>query len=207
MEGNYVYKKNNVGVYVSLLVIFGIIVAVCAGAFSVDVPTEYKSQYNCDLKVVSLGMEVSVVGVHDESRYNINGEIFSAYEDDLEMKNAAGEIVRITDDKYNLISQNEHVIMNGEDAEYICDGKIKVFADSYDIFDVEGNKVAYVKFNMLDTSGVMVDNDGNEIARYDSGLLRYDYVVSIFDGCEMDDESVLMMFASYVSDKRADAAN
>ena len=200
-------KKINLGVCVSLLVVLGVVIAVCVGVFSVNIPTEYKSQYNCDLKVVSLGMKVSANGVHDGSRYEISGEVFSAYEDDLEMKNGSGEVVRTTDDKYNFISQNEHVIMNGKDAEYICDGKIKIFADSYDIFDVGGNKVAYVKFNMLDTSGVMVDNEGNEIARYDSGLLRYDYVVSIFDGCEMDDESVLMMFASYVSDKRADAAN
>jgi hypothetical protein len=57
---------------------------------------------------------------------------------------------------------------------------------------------------MFDTRGIMYNMDGKVIARYDSALSRYDYIVSIYDDCQIDDESVLMIFASYVSDKRAD---
>lgn len=190
------------------VVVVGIIGGVLfgCGIFSINAPTEYKTQYNCDYKVVSMDLDVGVVGT-DGSRYNINGEIFSAYEDNLTMKNVDGEIVKVSNDDFNFISQNNHTIMTGDDVEYICDGKIKLFADSYDVYDSEENKVAYVSFNMIDTVGVMTDIDGNEIARYDSAVFGYDYVVTIFDGCEMDDESVLMIFASYVSDKRADNSN
>ena len=86
-------------------------------------------------------------------------------------------------------------------------GKIKLFADSYDVFDADGNKIAFVSFNMFDTSGVMKNMDGDIIARYDSALSRKDYIVSIYDNCQIDDESILLIFASYVSDKRADDSN
>ena len=90
---------------------------------------------------------------------------------------------------------------------YVCDGKIKWFADSYDVFNKDGDKIAYVKFNMWDTKGTMVDMDGNVIAKYNSAWSRYDYIVSIYDNCPIDDESILMIFASYVSDVRSDSRN
>ena len=188
------------------VVVIGIVFCILSGfgVFGIDAPTEYKSQYNCDYKVISMTLNVDVVG-NDESKYNISGEFFSKYEDNLKMKNVDDEVVKVSDDHFNFISQNNHTIMSGDDVEYICDGKIKFFADSYDVYDAEKNKIAYVSFNMLDTVGVMIDMDGKEIARYDSSLLGYDYVITIFDECDMDDESVLMIFASYVSDKRADS--
>ena len=188
---------------IAISVIVGILVGI--GAFSINAPTEFAAQYNCDYKLVSMALDVNVVGAN--TNYNIHGEILSAYEDNLTMKNSNGDIVKVSADDFNLISQNNHTIMSGNTVEYICDGKIKLFADSYDVYDADSNKIAYVSFNMIDTVGVMTDMNGNEIARYDSAALGYDYVVTIFDGCEMDDESVLMIFASYVSDKRADNAN
>lgn len=190
------------------------IVAVCVvfvllagfGVFGIDLPTEYKEQYNCDYKVISLNLNVDVVGTNGND-YNIRGEVLSTYEDDLVMKNADGDIVKVTDDKFNFISQNNHIIMSGDTVEYICDGQIKIFADSYNIYDADENKVAYVYFNILDTVGIMKDMAGNEIARYDSAAFRKDYVVTIFDDCEIDSESILMIFGSYVSDKRADDSN
>lgn len=187
-----------------IIVIIALAITMCT--LTISAPSEYKSQYTCDVKLISLDMNVDIDDANGNYCYNINGEIFAAYEDDLTMKNKDGDIVKTTDDKYNFITQNEHVIMNGDDVAYICDGKIKLFADSYDVFDADGNKIAYVKFNMFDTAGIMIDMDGNEIARYDSALSRYDYVVSIFDACKIDDESVLMIFASYFSDVRADSA-
>ena len=69
------------------------------------------------------------------------------------------------------------------------------------IWGINGKEVT---MNLFDTKYIM---DGKEIARYDSSLFGYDYVITIFDECDMDDESVLMIFASYVSDKRADSQN
>ena len=60
---------------------------------------------------------------------------------------------------------------------------------------------------MFMTSGIMTDMDGNTIAQYDSTIFRSDYVVSVFDGCDIDDDSVLMMFASAHSDARSDSSD
>lgn len=189
------------------LIIIAIILSVVGFTLTINAPNDAKTQYFCDYKHVTLDMEVDVENMSGEKMYNINGEVFSAYEDDLAMSNMDGETVRHTNDIYNLITQNEHVIYSNDGLMYSCDGKIKFFADSYVVYDASGNKVANVDFNMFDTVGIMKDVNGKTIARYDSALSRKDYIVSIYDGCEIDDESVLMIFASYVSDKRADDSN
>ena len=201
-------RNNEIVVRIVALGIIGAVVGIIAlfGGLRINAPTEYETQYNCNYKLVSMTLNVDVVGSNNND-YNIYGEFFSAYEDNLTMKDAGGEVIKVSADDYNFISQNNHTIMKDDTVEYICDGKIKIFADSYDVYDADSNQIAYVSFNMWDTVGVMIDMDGKEIARYDSSLLGYDYVVSIFDGCEMYDESVLMIFASYVSDKRADSSN
>ena len=189
--------------FVLVLVIFGV-----AALFPINAPDGAKSQYFCDNhSFFSLDLNVDVEDMSKNDLYNINGEIFALYEDDLTMKNNSGDVVRATDDVFNLISQNNHAIYDGDKVLYHCNGQIKLFADSYEILDSENNKIAHVEFNMFDTVGIMRDNYGNVIARYDSAWLRYDYIVSIFEGCEIDDESVLMIFASYVSDVRADSSS
>lgn len=170
-------------------------------------PSDAKSQYFCNRKWLSFDMNVKVEDMNGNYKYTIDGEFFAAYEDDLAMKNSNGDIVRKTNDQFNFISQNQHDIYQGDELLYVCDGKIKWFADSYDVFDKDGNKIAHVNFNIWDTKGIMKDMDGNVIAKYNSAWSRYDYIVSIYDKCQIDDESVLMIFASYVSDVRSDSEN
>jgi uncharacterized protein YxjI len=178
---------------------------VAAVVLPINAPDNAQCQYFCDRSCFSVYMDIDVRDENDNILYNINGEVLSSFDDDLIMKDDDGDIVRNTDDIYNLISQNNHTIYNGDQVLYQCNGQIKLLADSYEILDGDGNKIASVEFNMFDTIGIMQDNDGNVIARYDSSWFRYDYIVSIFDGCEIDDESILMIFASYVSDVRADS--
>jgi uncharacterized protein YxjI len=173
----------------------------------INAATDADRQYFCDYQNLSLHMRVAIDDGNGK-KYNIDGELFAAYEDDLAMADADGNLVRHTNDVYNFVSQNEHMVYDqANNLLYRCDGKIKIFADSYDVYDAAGNHIAYVKFNVFDSKGTMTDVDGHVIARYDSAWSRRDYVVSIYDECEIDDESVLMIFASYVSDLRSDSSN
>jgi uncharacterized protein YxjI len=192
---------------IPLIALFAIVIVGVVCSINISAPEDARAQYFCNNKVFSFDLRVDVESVDGDKLYTINGEIFSAYEDDLKMINNANVVVRETNDIFNLISQNEHVVYSGDELLYRCDGKIKLFADSYVVFDADGNKIAHVDFNIFDTVGIMTDTNGNIIARYDSAWFRRDYVVSVFDKCEIDDESVLMIFASYVSDVRADSAN
>mgnify|MGYP003291947822 CR=1 FL=1 len=172
--------------------------------FTIKGPSDASIQYFCNQKMLSWDLNIDV----ENGMYKIDGELFSTYEDDLAMTNKGGDLVRKTDDQYNFITQNNHAIYDKDgNVLYGCNGKFKLFADSYEVVDKDGEKVATVNFNMFDTVGVMRDNNGNIIARYDSALWRKDYIVSIYDGCTIDDESILMIFASYVSDVRADNQN
>ena len=162
-----------------------------------ETPTEYKAQYAHNVNVMSLKLSMTVDNI-----YTIEGEFFSKMEDNLTMTDSEGQVVRKMADNYNLVSQNDHVISGGN-VEYIAKGLIKVGADSYDVY-VDEEKVAYVKFNLWDTEGILYNAEGVKIAQYTSGLLMSDYTVSIFEECSIADEDILMFFASYVSDKRAD---
>jgi uncharacterized protein YxjI len=191
--------------FLPAIIIVAILGAVAFLGVHINAPENAESQYFCNQKLLSFDLNVDVEDMSGEHLYNINGEFFAAYEDDLAMTDVDGNVILRTDDQYNFITQNNHVICRDGDHVYHCDGEFKLFADSYEISDADGNKIAHVKFNMFDTVGIMVDNDGNENARDDSNIARFDYVVSIFNGCPIDEESVLMIFASYVSDVRADS--
>lgn len=185
-----------------VIIILAILIA--SLLFTIKGPSDASIQYFCNQKMLSWDLNIDV----ENGMYKIDGELFSTYEDDLAMTNKGGDLVRKTDDQYNFITQNNHAIYDKDgNVLYGCNGKFKLFADSYEVVDKDGEKVATVNFNMFDTVGVMRDNNGNIIARYDSALWRKDYVVSIYDCCEIDDESILMIFASYVSDVRADSQN
>lgn len=187
---------------------FAIAILITIFTLNISAPNDADIQYFCDYKHMTLDMEVDVKNMDGNKLFNINGEVFAGFEDDLAMTNSDKQVVRHTNDIYNFITQNEHVIYSDNDELlYKCDGKIKIFADSYDVFNADGDKIAYVSFNMFDTCGIMKNMDGEIIARYDSALSRKDYFVSIYDECEIDDESILMIFASYVSDKRSDDSN
>lgn len=193
-------KRTIIGYAIVLIVL--LVITVCT--LNITAPSDAQNQYFCDYKHMTFDMEVVVEDMNGNKLYDINGEVFAAFEDDLAMATSNGDVVCYTNDIYNLISQNAHEIYKDDELIYTCDGKIKIFADSYTVYDKDNNKIAYVDFNMLDTVGIMRNTEGDVIARYDSALSRKDYVVSVYDNCNIDDESVLMIFASYVSDLRSD---
>lgn len=197
-------KKYSIGAAILAISIVGIIVMLSLTA-KITILQNAQNQYFCDVKFMSLRLKIDVQDMEENHLYDIEGELESDLDDDLVMKNASQEIVCTVDDQYNLITQNNHLIYKNGELQYSCNGKVKLLADSYDIYNAENTKIAQVKFNILDTKGVMTNMEGEKIAEYSSSAFNKDYVVSIYEECPLDQESVLMIFASYVSDSKADS--
>ena len=83
-------------------------------------------------------------------------------------------------------------------------GKFDVFGNTYALKDADGNIVGEVKHNATQTSGEIVDNEGNVIATYKSAIKINDYTVNVYENDMMSDEAVLMIMASFVSDMKYD---
>lgn len=169
-----------------------------------NVPKNADSQYVCHVNPFAVSLQVDVKNTNGDSVYNIDGEFFSTFEDHLLMSDKNENVVREMDDEYNFISQNDHTILDGNGFLYHMVGESSLGPNEYTLYNNHKESVGTIEFNLMETSGIMRDVDGNIIARYNSNLFNSKYVVSIFRGCEVDDESVLMMFASFVSDMRAD---
>lgn len=171
---------------------------------SENIPTEgVVATYDCNYRVLSLDTQIETTD-KDGNPVTIKGDIFRMFEDPLSMIDKDGNVIVYAGDAYNFVTQNDHGIYVSEEHVYDVIGEFKFLADSYTVNDAEGNKVAYVEFNMWDTVGKMYTADGTLIAQYTSGYFNHDYTVSIFDTNEIDENIVQMIFASYVSDKEAD---
>ena len=190
---------------VSIVLVAVLILAMIISAFiPLKAPENAKSQYFCNVKIFTLALNIDIENMSNEKLYNVKGEYFYTFEDNLTMKNAEKNIVREMKDDYNFITQNDHAITNSNSALYVMKGNFKWFGDSYKIFNSSKEQVATLECNMLTTFCVLKDMQGNIMAEYDSRIFRRDYIVSIYDDCAIDDESVLLMFASAYSDVRAD---
>lgn len=166
-----------------------------------------RAQYYCDQKLFSpyLNLDVKVVG-EDELLYNIKGEFSYPLYDNLTMTNSEGNKIGYSDDEYNSISQNDHYIFIDNELRYHFDGKIKHFADRYEVYNTNEEVIATAYFGSNKEKGyVLVDLEGNVLAEYGHSMFSKDFVVSIYENCPIDDRSVILMFASYHSDARADA--
>ena len=86
-------------------------------------------------------------------------------------------------------------------------GRFKLFGEKYDIYNIDGEKVATVEFNWTDTSGEMYDTEGKLIADYSSFILFNDFDVRISNDCPIDETTVLMIFCSYYSDQSYDSSS
>ena len=85
-------------------------------------------------------------------------------------------------------------------------GLVDFFGESYDIYNADEEQVAEVSFNMFNTKGEMYDMEGNIIADFYSKLFFNDFTVRIYEDCELDENTVLMIFCSYYSDQKADSS-
>ena len=72
---------------------------------------------------------------------------------------------------------------------------------SYELYDATGTKSGYAEFNVLGTSGYISDKAGSVVALYEKNYFMNDYTVRIYDNDICSDKALLMMVASYVSDR------
>lgn len=190
------------------LIVYGVILVLLIGAGLLSqqpIPTEgVVSTYECDYKVMSLRTNIATTDSTGKSA-TIEGNILALFEDPLTMKDSSGNIICYAGDAYNFITQNNHGIYKNDEFLFNVDGEFKILADSYTVYDANGNEIAFVRFNMHDTVGKMYDANNTLIAQYNSGMFRKDYTVTIFEANEFDEDAIQMIFASYVSDKEADS--
>ncbi len=160
--------------------------------------------YECDVK---LSFHTTInIKKQGEDFAQIKGEkvLFKKYHDPLAMYDMDGEKVGYAGDSYHLISQDSHsIILDGEVSVEMV-GLVRLFGEAYDIYDASGNKIAHADFNPFNTEGELKDTEGNIIADYSSIFFFKDYTVRIKDNCPLDENAVMLIFASYYSDQHAD---
>lgn len=162
------------------------------------------SKYSCDVKNFRFATTIEVKKDGDEFG-TISGNIFTFVVDPLTLTNSAGNKVAYAGDEYHFIAQDSHSIYLNDSLEVEMVGNFSLWGDNYEIYNNNQQKIAKVSFNGLNTGGEMYDTNGKRIAIYSSNYFFNDYEVQIAKDCEMDENVVLMIFASYYSDQAADS--
>lgn len=157
--------------------------------------------YECDYKTISLNTEIEFV--KGGNKYVISGRILTFFTDPLTLKKN-GQTIGTADDSYKIIGQDDHAIVINGQFEVAIHGNFNVFGNSYNLYDLNGNKVGYAEFNDLCTNGAVYDSNGYTVATYSKSYIMNDYTVTIYDNNIASDEALLMIIASYVSDYHYD---
>ena len=193
-------KKRTIFIYlivIAILVIIGIIT-------SIKPDIGNNTEYFCNVKVFTLKTNIKI---EKESKAisSIRGKVVRFFTDPLTMYDNDDNQIAYAGDDYHLIAQDSHVILVNNQLSAEMVGKISIFGDKYDIYDANGNLVAKAKFNMFNSYGTISGTDGKLWADYHSNFYRFDYNVRIKDECKFDDTTILMMMASFYSDRAADS--
>ena len=188
-----------------IILVLAVMIGSCFLPFST--PDNAKSQYFCDVHPMALKLDIDIEDMDGNKIYNVDGEYFSKYEDNLVMLDQNKEIVREMADDYNFITQNDHSILDGNGILYAMEGNLSFIGNSYNVYNNEKELVGSIHFDFWLAHATLKNVDGEVIAQYDSNPARADYIISIMDNCEIDDDSVLMMFASGYSDARSDSSD
>jgi len=186
------------------IVLVGTVIMVAIGA---DNPKEIDgnyAEYTCDVKNFRFATKIEIK-TDDTLIGTVSGNIFTFVIDPLTLYDPAGNQIAYAGDDYHFFVQDSHAIYlnNGLAVEMV--GQAKFYGEKYEIYDINQNKIATANFNGINTAGEMYDTSGKLIATYDSALFFKDYDVKISEECKIDDNVVLMIFASYYSDQAADS--
>lgn len=188
----------------SLLIVMLMIVSLsaCGSPVVEESNAETSRVYECDYK--SLNINTKITTILDGEEISIVGNIFRLLTDPLTVKDSDGNVLGYAGDAYGIISQDDHGIYIGEEFDVNMCGDVDLFGESYNLKDSNGNITAYIEFNMSNTSGNIIDTEGNLVATYSSLPFMNDYTVTIYDNDICSDMSILMIVASYISDYMAD---
>ena len=192
-----------------VLAVVIIIAVVAVVAFITSGNSEAKgphTEYQCDVKSISLSTKIDI-DKEGENFVKVRGNLFRFITDPLTMYDLEDNKIAYAGDAYHFIAQDSHSINVGDTVTAEMVGLVDFFGESYDIYNVDEEQVAEVSFNMFNTKGEMYDMDGNIIADFYSKLFFNDFTVRIYDGCELDENTVLMIFCSYYSDQKADSSS
>jgi len=160
--------------------------------------------YDCDVKVFKLNTDISISS-NGEKVYSVSGNILRLLTDPLTLYDADGKVLATAGDEYHIVNQDTHwIITDSEEIKMV--GNFNLLGESYDIY-INDEKVAFAKFNNLNTYGTIVDNDGNIMADYSSRLFFKDYSIQITEHNIFSDAATNLIFASYYSDQAADSSN
>ena len=191
---------------------FGVIGVLVVAIISVFFLTNCKedigtcTKYHCDVKNFRLSTTIEI-DKENEDFVKVKGNIFALFTDPLTMYDLEDNKIGYAGDAYHFITQDSHSIYVNDEISVEMVGLFKIFGESYDIYNMNEEKIANVKFNAFNTNGEMHDVNGNLIADFTSKLFMNDFDVRIADTCKLDEKTVLMIFCSYYSDQSADAAS
>lgn len=163
------------------------------------------TEYQCDVKSISLSTKIDI-DKEGENFVKVRGNLFRFITDPLTMYDLEDNKIAYAGDAYHFIAQDSHTINVGDTVTVEMVGLVDFFGESYEIYNADEEQVAEVSFNMINTKGEMYDIEGNIIADFYSKLFFNDFTVRIYDDCELDEKTVLMIFCSYYSDQKADGS-
>lgn len=175
----------------------------CVGSTHPPSDSRDYTVYDCNGRVIALQTKIEI---DKEGEYfgKIQGNIFTVVTDPLTMYDINENKIAHAGDTYHFINQDSHGIYVGRELMYEMVGKFEWLGQEYEIYDYDQNYVGKLKFSPGNFNGMLTDAKGNIVAEYDSFFGFYDYELKIYDDCELDEISVLMMFASYYSDYHYD---
>ena len=204
MEGISMKKRYLlISIIASIIIILSIILAI---ASSIRPDIGENTSYFCDVKILTLKTNIRIKK-SNETIASIRGKTIRFFTDPLAMYDNNDKKIAYGADEYHFIAQDSHAIFVNNQLTVEMVGKFSIFGDKYDIYDSNGQLIAKASFNMLNTYGTIVGTDGILWADYYSNIFRLDYTVRIKDECLIDDTSILMMMASFYSDRAADTSS
>lgn len=192
-----------------LLGILGLIIVVCVVAFALLLGnSEAKgpyTEYQCDVKSISLSTKIDI-DKEGENFVKVRGNLFRFITDPLTMYDLEDNKIAYAGDAFHFIAQDSHSINVGDTVTAEMVGLVDFLGESYNIYNVDEEQVAEISFNVLNTKGEMYDMEGNIIADFYSKLFFNDFTIRIYEDCQLDENTVLMIFCSYYSDQKADSS-
>lgn len=199
-------RNGALGIFIALMVL---LLTVVIAVVSVVTPLSLKdigtcTEYKCDVKNLRLATTIEI-DKEGEDFATVSGNIFTFVVDPLTMYDLGGNKTAYAGDAYHFLAQDSHSIYVDNTLTVEMVGLVKFFGEAYDIYDKDENKIATVTFNMTNTNGEMHDADGKLIADFNSKPFLNDFTVRITDECNLDENTVLMLFCSYYSDQHADS--
>lgn len=204
--------------WLGLILIFAAIYGVVEGATLI-----IKSKLNVVDPVATVHCDVkhflkikTTINVDNDSDDSVDGIItgdfafglFKSVHDPLDFKDNDGNYIGGASDTYHLITQDDHTIVDSVNGvTTVMRGQFKLLGEKYLIYDADGNYIAYLEAGVTDTFGGLYDPNGELWATYKSHLLFRDYDITIGTNAKLPRETIVLLFASYYSDKTADSSH